>query len=727
MRSLSSIAIRLLLPALILCSLAFWSRPAHGEVGDVVNFEVAARWGHGPTYASDAATDLLLMGEGSCLRVFDNQSPTNPAFRSEVLVGGVVMDIARSGNFAFVAAANGGLRIVDLSDVWAPVEVGSLDLPGTPYAVDAIGTTVYVASAEAGLRIVDVSDPTAPAELGFDDTDFYAVDVQVLGNLAYVADMDAGALEIYDVSDPSNIQMLGSKGTPGPPWGVDIAGSRAILVDDYAGIVVFDVSDPTDITQLAQAWLDDVGYDVISEGDLAFIANDWEGFAVVDLSSLPSLTQIGQLDTSGYAFGIESHGDTIYLADTQEGLRVLDISDPTSPVELQTLGGVGPTRKVLHSGTVSYALDEYHGMRILQPTYGGGAVQLGFVELPGSPWSVDVDDGIAYVAVQQSGDVRIVDVQDLRNPFEVASIDLPEYPAGSGAFAVSAGNGRLAVVDKYYGFYLFDVSDPTAPVANGKFATLANPKDMVMRGDHVFIADQDGAIRVLDVSAAPAISQLSYLPYVGSNFALELDGDLLFVAKGWRGVWVLDVSDPTNPSSITLMNTPGSAEDLSAAYPYLYVADGPYVRCYDYSDVQNLTEVGSYRCDDFSSGLSAFGRSVHVGGMAGGWTMLNNTLQSVDVPPTAERIELEQNRPNPFNPRTTLRFALAKQGPVRLEIIDLAGRRVRVLVDEWLSVGPHVREWDGRDDSGVRVASGSYRYRLAADGQVRVRGMVLLR
>jgi len=73
---------------------------------------------------------------------------------------------------------------------------------------------------------------------------------------------------------------------------------------------------------------------------------------------------------------------------------------------------------------------------------------------------------------------------------------------------------------------------------------------------------------------------------------------------------------------------------------------------------------------------------------------------------------LRGNWPNPFNPTTTVGFALPQAGPVRLTIHDARGRLVRVLSDEISTAGDHRIAWDGRDAAGQPVASGVYLARL---------------
>lgn len=81
----------------------------------------------------------------------------------------------------------------------------------------------------------------------------------------------------------------------------------------------------------------------------------------------------------------------------------------------------------------------------------------------------------------------------------------------------------------------------------------------------------------------------------------------------------------------------------------------------------------------------------------------------------AQALRLEAPSPNPFvleRGSMALRFTIARGGPVRLAVLDLAGRRVANLVDESLAAGAHSASWDGRDASGARVGAGIYLVRI---------------
>lgn len=100
-------------------------------------------------------------------------------------------------------------------------------------------------------------------------------------------------------------------------------------------------------------------------------------------------------------------------------------------------------------------------------------------------------------------------------------------------------------------------------------------------------------------------------------------------------------------------------------------------------------------------------------------------LITVDAQPQAGRpavFVLEQNYPNPFNPSTEIQFALDTAGEARLEVFDMLGRRVLVLLDEELASGHHVVRFDASE-----VASGLYIYRLTSGNQTQSRTMAVLK
>lgn len=89
--------------------------------------------------------------------------------------------------------------------------------------------------------------------------------------------------------------------------------------------------------------------------------------------------------------------------------------------------------------------------------------------------------------------------------------------------------------------------------------------------------------------------------------------------------------------------------------------------------------------------------------------------------------ELFQNFPNPFNPETVIPYYLVETTNVELTVYNMLGQKIKTLVRERQHAGSQLIQWHGRDESGARVSSGIYIFRLRTGSINRVRKMVLLR
>jgi hypothetical protein len=88
---------------------------------------------------------------------------------------------------------------------------------------------------------------------------------------------------------------------------------------------------------------------------------------------------------------------------------------------------------------------------------------------------------------------------------------------------------------------------------------------------------------------------------------------------------------------------------------------------------------------------------------------------------------LEQNIPNPFNPVTMINFSLAQNDNVEINVYNLRGEKVRVLVREPRDAGFYSVIWDGTDNGGNSVASGIYFYSIKTSKYSASRRMVMIK
>ena len=121
------------------------------------------------------------------------------------------------------------------------------------------------------------------------------------------------------------------------------------------------------------------------------------------------------------------------------------------------------------------------------------------------------------------------------------------------------------------------------------------------------------------------------------------------------------------------------------------------------------------------SGVRPFGAPEAI------YTFNTGTSSATGDETPAMALKLQQNHPNPFNPSTTIRFHLPKDGHVTLRIFDASGREVACLVDAVMFLGDHALEWNGKDAHGISMNSGVYFYELKKTSGIDSRKMVLIR
>jgi len=125
---------------------------------------------------------------------------------------------------------------------------------------------------------------------------------------------------------------------------------------------------------------------------------------------------------------------------------------------------------------------------------------------------------------------------------------------------------------------------------------------------------------------------------------------------------------------------------------------------------------------EFDAGEASTGTQYVL--LANGRYYRTDTQKSTAVPAA---YALAQNRPNPFNPETSIEFDLPSPSSVTLRVYSVAGLLIRTIIDKAMPAGFHMARWNARDDRGAPLPSGVYFYELRAGAFEQRRRMVLLR
>ncbi len=109
------------------------------------------------------------------------------------------------------------------------------------------------------------------------------------------------------------------------------------------------------------------------------------------------------------------------------------------------------------------------------------------------------------------------------------------------------------------------------------------------------------------------------------------------------------------------------------------------------------------------------------------WSAGPHLISDAGPPTSPAPMVLSPNYPNPFNPNTTIPFAVDRPQRVKVSMYDLTGRWVATLVDQVYGAGSHSAQWDGRDEQGRAVSSGSYLVRMETAGRIESLKIMLVR
>jgi uncharacterized delta-60 repeat protein len=142
-----------------------------------------------------------------------------------------------------------------------------------------------------------------------------------------------------------------------------------------------------------------------------------------------------------------------------------------------------------------------------------------------------------------------------------------------------------------------------------------------------------------------------------------------------------------------------------------------------YSSSATSTDIGTRVMMDNSGSLIVSGGTT-INNKMNFCTIKYTAVQGINI--TSAEIpntySLSQNYPNPFNPVTNINFSIPKNGSVRLAVYDITGREIALLVNEDLRAGAYKYDFDAS-----LLSSGTYFYRMTAEGYSEVKKMILVK
>jgi hypothetical protein len=467
----------------------------------------------------------------SFLWVVDVSTPSSPFQVGYVSGGGY--NVAISGKYAYLADGH-VLRVVDVRTPSNPVEIGITDEPGFAVDVAVSGDYAFVSdnsghTATMGLRVFDVSSPSSPHEIGFCQASGTRM-IVLSGDLAYLSGLP---LQVVDISDPTSPDLVVSSTIAG--WFEVVSEHLLFGTNEWTGLRILDVSTPSSPTQVGSYTTPGRVRDVAPSGDYAYLVEYPPGLRVID-TSLPSApTEVDFLDLTGdtYYSSAEVASDHLYVA-VGETLHVFDVHMPSLPVEVGYCDLGASAGRIRFFGTYAY-VGTWQTLTIVDVSLPSAPWIVGTYETPGVVGDFAIANGYAYVACYEywgwgTSGLLVLDLGTPSSPQEVSFEEM-----GVIGVVVSGANAYLTHGDS---LSVLDISDPSSPSQVG-FCDCGTGGSIGVAGGYAYISSGYG-IEVVDVSVASAPFEAGFHATPGGTTGpVKIDENLVYLGIGDYGYSVL--------------------------------------------------------------------------------------------------------------------------------------------------------------------------------------------
>ncbi|MDP2901539.1 MAG: Calx-beta domain-containing protein [Methylovulum sp.] len=215
--------------------------------------------------------------------------------------------------------------------------------------------------------------------------------------------------------------------------------------------------------------------------------------------------------------------------------------------------------------------------------------------------------GTFYSAGDVSG-VTVVDniafIADRTNGLETINVSDPAHPTFVGVYGgmdardVAVANNIAFVAIGDQGLKIIDVSNPVQPMLMGSYDTPGSARGVTVVGDTAFVADLD-SLQLINISDPANPALLSSIGYdnglLGAIYNVTVQGNTVFLAASGAGVQLFDITDLSNPISLSSYDTSGFSNAVTVQDNTAFVADdsGGF-QLIDISDLSNPQLLGAY-------------------------------------------------------------------------------------------------------------------------------------
>lgn len=282
--------------------------------------------------------------------VADISDLANPILLPDDVRIGFVREVAETQDYVFFHTDrySSEIQVVDRKNLDSLIVAATISSTLGIQDITVHGDYLYLAEYPVGIRILDISNPLAAFEVGIASSLTAAYDMVIPSRLAYVATGSQG-LVVLDVRNPASPSWVGDYRTVGNASALTTDENYAYISSDRLDIV--DISDPSNLNVIGEYV--HAGTPTL-DGDVLYLASGMDGLITVDIRNPAAPIELGLLNTAGEVNALALSSPYAYLADGSGGLRVVNITDPTNLQEVSSFASPAPLLDVAVSDGFAY-------------------------------------------------------------------------------------------------------------------------------------------------------------------------------------------------------------------------------------------------------------------------------------------------------------------------------------------------------------------------------------
>lgn len=462
---------------------------------------------------------------------------------------GYATDVAVVNGRAFVTRREGGFTVWNVNQPEVPEFVGFFRQGlGSAAAITVTNELAYLTSSTDGLQIVDVSDPSNLRLLGQVAVHHNGVDLQVVNGLAYVASWDAG-IHLVNVADPAAPMVIGHLATPSYANSVAVEDSVACVAASGAGLLIVDVSNPAAPVQVGQFSTAGWANHARVEGGIIYVVDTVGGLSLVDVTDPAAPRLLGNLPLEGVGRSVWVENGRVQVTTDDGMVLLIDAADPRQPRLLGRLEAARNGVALQGVGPRTYVAAGDDGIRIVDMTDPARPSLVTSFAEGGSASDVKAAGGFAFLA-DRGGGFRVLDLSNPAKPSEVAHLETAGTPS-----RIGVADGRALISAETGGFQVVDISQPRRPRLLATFNETGDNRAAAPAGQFVALANGSSGLQLVDLSGIPEIRPRGQAPVAGFAWDVEVGNQLAFVAAD--GLDIFSLSAEAVPSLLAHFDIPG--------------------------------------------------------------------------------------------------------------------------------------------------------------------------